>query len=780
MYYSTKILFLIGFLTANSFKGQILDTFDKPINNASIQIIDNKNMSTLTDGDGYFSFDKTNDFFSIKISHIGYEDKIVKVNNSNKGIQKIKLLKASLDLNNILVTGLRKEMHVKDTPILTHVISSKDLKNTAYTNVKDILEITMPNVQNVVSSHAGTSNNRVKIQGLDNRYILFLIDGARVSGEFAGNLDFNMLNLSDVEKIEIVEGGMSSLYGSSAIGGVVNIITKKEKNPYWFNISLLNEDPMIYSRTLNFGFNYNKLYYNIDINNQGSDGYDLTPLESNNNGALIKTLEEYNTNSIKQNFKFNFNDIYSIELNSKNYSNKISQYENHLLQIIDQEDPNYPFYYYQTNRNNSPMFKDNRYGITFIRSKKSRNFKIAYNNEEYIKSNYFFNYGYEDCSSIDCNQSNNLIDAEFINAKNRNKSLLVQFDLKEKNQHLTFGFEANSDDYSSFNIYDYNLGDNNNDGLCGEGFPWDPDDCLVESIFNAQDDTKSFRKKAFFFGNQISLKNDNTLSISLRSVSSKNYENNSVYSFAYLSPNNENRNYNIRFNFSKGFRTPAIKELYYNFQGHSPPVVGNPDLRPTTNNFFSISFDKRDFDNNASLDFFYNNVKDLIGINSTTDELGENILLYSNFESVNFRGINFHYERILKNKTSMKLVYNHTSPKSNNKEALELISRNSLRFNIYAKTPLKKLDVSFSAKYSGDKIIYSGNEETTLDDYFMVDLLGIFQPSNLTTIKLGYKNLLDFKDDRRLLNDSYERDLLTSYDPGRRFIIELNYNFKGE
>ena len=62
----------------------------------------------------------------------------------------------------------------------------------------------------------------------------------------------------------------------------------------------------------------------------------------------------------------------------------------------------------------------------------------------------------------------------------------------------------------------------------------------------------------------------------------------------------------------------------------------------------------------------------------------------------------------------------------------------------------------------------------------MVDLLGIFQPSDLTTIKFGYKNLLDFKDDRRLLTDSYERDLLTSYDPGRRFIVELNYNFKGE
>ena len=55
-------------------------------------------------------------------------------------------------------------------------------------------------------------------ENLNEATFLFLVDGARVSGEFAGNLDFNMLNLSNIDKIEIIEGGMSSLYGSSAIG----------------------------------------------------------------------------------------------------------------------------------------------------------------------------------------------------------------------------------------------------------------------------------------------------------------------------------------------------------------------------------------------------------------------------------------------------------------------------------------------------------------------------------------------------------------------------------
>ena len=198
MVFKLKLLFLVNLVIASSFNGQIVDTYNNPISNASITI---NNQSTISDIDGFFTIDTTplaNNTL-IKISHIGYQDNIIYFNKHKKKSHKITLFKSTLELDHIIVTGLRKESHIKDTPNLTHVISSKDIKNTAYTNVKDILEMKMPNVQNVVSSHAGTSNNRVKIQGLDNRYILFLIDGARVSGEFAGNLDFNMLNLSDVE-----------------------------------------------------------------------------------------------------------------------------------------------------------------------------------------------------------------------------------------------------------------------------------------------------------------------------------------------------------------------------------------------------------------------------------------------------------------------------------------------------------------------------------------------------------------------------------------------------
>ena len=180
------------------------------------------------------------------------------------------------------------------------------------------------------------------------------------------------------------------------------------------------------------------------------------------------------------------------------------------------------------------------------------------------------------------------------------------------------------------------------------------------------------------------------------------------------------------------------------------------------------------------MEIFYNDVKNLIAINSVSNEFNENILQYNNFESVSFRGINFHYERILDNKTSMKFVYNHTNPKSKNNKALELISKNSFRFNLYAKTSIDKLDISLSTKFSSKKFIFDqNNTKIFLDDYYLMDLLAIVNFNDLIKMKLGCKNLLNYKDDRRLLEDNYQKDFLTTYDPGRRFVVEIIYNFKG-
>ena len=66
----------------------------------------------------------------------------------------------------------------------------------------------------------------LNMQGFGGNAILFLVDGERLAGETLDNIDYNRLNMDNVERIEIVKGAASSLYGSNAVGGVVNIISK--------------------------------------------------------------------------------------------------------------------------------------------------------------------------------------------------------------------------------------------------------------------------------------------------------------------------------------------------------------------------------------------------------------------------------------------------------------------------------------------------------------------------------------------------------------------------
>ena len=75
------------------------------------------------------------------------------------------------------------------------------------------------------------------MQGFGGNSVLFLVDGERLAGETLNNVDYNRLNLDNVERVEIVKGAASTLYGSSAVGGVINIITRDSEDPWNLNVN---------------------------------------------------------------------------------------------------------------------------------------------------------------------------------------------------------------------------------------------------------------------------------------------------------------------------------------------------------------------------------------------------------------------------------------------------------------------------------------------------------------------------------------------------------------
>ncbi|STI33765.1 colicin I TonB-dependent receptor [Escherichia coli] len=117
--------------------------------------------------------------------------------------------------------------NLKDAPASISVITQEDLQRKPVQNLKDVLK-EVPGVQ---LTNEGDNRKGVSIRGLDSSYTLILVDGKRVNSRNAvfrhNDFDLNWIPVDSIERIEVVRGPMSSLYGSDALGGVVNIITKK-------------------------------------------------------------------------------------------------------------------------------------------------------------------------------------------------------------------------------------------------------------------------------------------------------------------------------------------------------------------------------------------------------------------------------------------------------------------------------------------------------------------------------------------------------------------------
>lgn len=138
------------------------------------------------------------------------------------------------NLNEMVVTGTRTPKFLKDTPIQTRVINAKEIARLDATNVQDLLQQELPGVE---FSYAMNQQTHLNFSGFGGQGVLFLVDGERLAGETMDDVDFTRLNMDNVERIEIVKGAASALYGSNATGGVINIITKNSQQPVTLNVN---------------------------------------------------------------------------------------------------------------------------------------------------------------------------------------------------------------------------------------------------------------------------------------------------------------------------------------------------------------------------------------------------------------------------------------------------------------------------------------------------------------------------------------------------------------
>lgn len=141
---------------------------------------------------------------------------------------------ARSDMGEVVVTATRTRRLLKDVPVPTRVIGRRDIELADATDLRALLQQELPGVEFTYSMNQRLNMN---MGGFSGRSVLILVDGERLAGETTENVDFARTDLGGVERIEIVRGAQSALYGAGAVGGVVNIITRDAAAPWALNLN---------------------------------------------------------------------------------------------------------------------------------------------------------------------------------------------------------------------------------------------------------------------------------------------------------------------------------------------------------------------------------------------------------------------------------------------------------------------------------------------------------------------------------------------------------------
>ena len=197
----------------------------------------------------------------IKTSLLGYESSIYDLNlTANTNDICIEMNEMAYGIDQVVVTASRTERNLKDVPVAVQIISGKNIEKMQLSTMRDLLEYELPGVE--FKNNGGYAN--INMLGFGGKYVLFLVDGERLAGESFDNIDYNRINLDNIERIEIIKGASSSLYGSNAVGGVINIITKKPDSP--FSTSLSGRIGSFNEQNYNFNISTKQKFYSFNLN----------------------------------------------------------------------------------------------------------------------------------------------------------------------------------------------------------------------------------------------------------------------------------------------------------------------------------------------------------------------------------------------------------------------------------------------------------------------------------------------------------------------------------
>lgn len=469
----------------------------------------------------------------------------------------------------IVVTGTGTEHYLKDAPVQTEVISGKMLEQYAGRGLEEMLGGLCASL----NFSLGDMGSNIQLNGMNNDYILILINGKRMNGDIGGQNDLAMINPDNIERIEIVKGASSSLYGSDAIAGVINIITKKNRDP--FNVTNktrvgCNGD---IAQSNSVGIKHGKLNSTTSFNIKHTDGWRNTDKEWHHydlmDGSVSKTVSRSTNYTIAENLEYNVNSQLSLTADVSFYQKWIKR----------------PFGPYQYNRYDY-QYRNQSYAAGAKYQLGERDYLTL--DVSYDHYNYYFDYTQIETTD-DFDES----------VPPKRLTYYPGMSILQTSQRKLLALAKGV----------FHLGEQN---ILNTGVEYMWDKLIAPS--RMEGGQASVYTLSAYAQDEWTVVSNLILTGGVRFVHHKEFGQKLTPKVSAMYKWGD---FNFRATYSYGFKAPTVKELYYGYitsimSSKLKAYYGNKDLKPQTSNYYSAGVEYKGKKLSASVTGYYNKIKNMV------------------------------------------------------------------------------------------------------------------------------------------------------------------------
>ena len=653
----------------------------------------------------------------------------------------------SYNLNPVVVTGSGHHQRLKSTTTPVHVLSSQEMREQGITTLEGALTRMMPQV----SMSPNSMGTFLRLNGLGNKYILILINGQKLTGDISNNVDLNRINMSRVKRIEVLDGAASSLYGSDAIAGVINIITDQPTSQL---VSVASDTHVsghgVLTQAVTLDVYKNGLGSYTSYTHDRADSYRTTDLEydkgsdTETHQTIAPLFTGYRSHIVGQ--KFTYAPTEHLALNAGiTYSHKLTDRPNTRPDITGGTD-------YEM------RYKGLRWQVGGI---------YKFSNLNSLQADFtadHFSYG----KLYDVATKKNAIGDYVQSKKQRSMEAQVKAILGLMSGATT--------------IF---------------GADWRKD-FLTATSGNIDQSAYSV---AAYGQHEMRVVSDLTASVGLRLTYHKtfNWHLTPKVSLMYAPGN-----FRVRATYSSGFRSPGLDELYYHYysvnRGKPQIIFGNQSLSPEKSHYFALGAEYRDHVIAASVTGYINRISDMVVRHNitvdddaltmlhaefpemTADEAGrlERYSLYQNSDRGDVKGVQGNVSVNVTRDINLSAHYVYTYARTRTDGVWTMLERSirhaaTLAANYHHSWGNYSLHVNLNGRLQS-KTYYPDYEDAPGYGVWNLNTTHTYHGIKhlLLEASLGVDNVLD-KVDRRI--DSSLRKYAL-YSPGRMVVAGLKICFK--